>query len=126
MLFQSQNLSLSYFESQYANRLFSPPKIEDVAFELRKSTQEVERTIHLLFEQQVLVRVEQDLYFHADAIKEAKRRTIEYIQTEGKGQLESVKFKYLLDTTRKYAIPLLDYLDKIGITRRVGNTRYLQ
>ena len=79
-----------------------------------------------MLEQQALVRVEQDLYFHTDAIKEAKRRTIEYIQTEGKGQLESVKFKYLLDTTRKYAIPLLDYMDAIGLTRRVGNTRYLK
>jgi hypothetical protein len=37
-----------------------------------------------------------------------------------------VKFKYLVDTTRKYAIPLLDYFDKIGVTRRVGYTRLLK
>jgi hypothetical protein len=37
-----------------------------------------------------------------------------------------VKFKYLLDTTRKFAIPLLDYFDRIGVTRRVGYTRYLK
>jgi hypothetical protein len=35
-----------------------------------------------------------------------------------------VQFKYLLDTTRKFAIPLLDYMDKLGLTRRVGNTRF--
>ena len=40
------------------------------------------------------------------------------------GRLESVQFKYLLDTTRKFALPLLDYMDRIGVTRRVGNTRY--
>jgi hypothetical protein len=40
--------------------------------------------------------------------------------------LESVQFKYLLETTRKYAIPLLDYMDKIGVTTRSGNTRYLK
>ena len=39
-------------------------------------------------------------------------------------RLESVDFKYLLNTTRKFALPLLDYLDRIGVTRRVGNTRY--
>lgn len=122
---QQQRL-LNTIESLFSNRPFNPPKIEYLAAESRKSPQEVEQTIHLLLEQQVLVRVEQDLYFHADAIKEAKRRTIEYIQTEGKGQLESVKFKYLLDTTRKYAIPLLDYMDAMGFTRRVGNTRYLK
>ena len=47
-----------------------------------------------------------------------------YIQKEGK--LESVQFKYLLDTTRKFAIPLLDYFDRVGVTRRLGNTRYLK
>ena len=31
-----------------------------------------------------------------------------------------------LDTTRKYALPLLDYFDKIGLTLRVGNTRFLK
>jgi hypothetical protein len=42
------------------------------------------------------------------------------------GRLESVQFKYLLDTTRKYALPLLDYLDKVGVTRRNrDNTRHL-
>ena len=113
-------------ESQFANQPFNPPKTEEIATELRKSSQEVDQTIHLLLEQQLLVRVEQNLYFHTNAINEVKCRTMEYIQTEGKGQLESVKFKYLLDTTRKYAIPLLDHMDAIGVTRRVGNTRYLK
>ena len=40
------------------------------------------------------------------------------------GRLESVQFKYLLDTTRKFALPMLDYLDRLGATRRVVNTRY--
>jgi hypothetical protein len=40
------------------------------------------------------------------------------------GRLESVQFKYLLDTTRKFALPMLDYLDRAGVTRRVGNTRF--
>ncbi|MHC4439541.1 MAG: SelB domain-containing protein, partial [Planctomycetota bacterium] len=30
------------------------------------------------------------------------------------------------DTTRKFAIPLLDYFDRIGVTRRSGYTRYLK
>jgi hypothetical protein len=36
-----------------------------------------------------------------------------------------VDFKYLLGTTRKFALPLLDYFDRIGVTRRSGNTRFL-
>jgi selenocysteine-specific elongation factor len=56
-------------------------------------------------------------------VEEAKRRLIEYIKTNG--PLESVKFKYLLDTSRKFAIPLLDYFDKTRVTRRQGYTRHL-
>jgi selenocysteine-specific elongation factor len=57
-------------------------------------------------------------------VAEARTKLIRYLQENG--QLESVKFKYVLDTTRKYAIPLLDYFDKIGVTRRAGYTRYLK
>jgi len=32
----------------------------------------------------------------------------------------------MLETTRKYALPLLDYFDTIGVTMRVHNTRYLK
>ena len=113
-------------ESMFSENLFNPPKIDEISSELRQDVQVVNKAIGLLIEQQIIIRVEQNLYFHTDAVEEAKRRTIEYIQTEGKGQLESVQFKYLLDTTRKYAIPLLDYMDKIGVTCRVGNTRYLK
>ena len=37
-----------------------------------------------------------------------------------------MKFKYLVNTTRKFALPLLDYFDRSGLLRRVGNTRYLK
>jgi ribosomal protein L9 len=58
------------------------------------------------------------------AVEEAKARLVTHIRI--KGGLESVKFKYLLDTSRKFAIPLLDYFDRIGLTRREGYTRYLR
>ncbi len=70
------------------------------------------------------MRVDQDVLFHQDAIDAARDKLVEYIRREGR--LESVKFKYLLDTSRRYAIPLLDYLDTLGITRRDGHTRYLK
>jgi selenocysteine-specific elongation factor len=113
-------------ESVFQNHLFEPPTIEEAAVQIRCSIQDVGKTVGLLVEHKRLVRVEQDLFFHAEAIKQARQRIIEHIHGEGQGRLESVKFKYLVDTTRKYALPLLDYMDKIGVTRRVGNTRYLK
>ena len=59
-----------------------------------------------MIEQEQLVRVDKDLLFHREAVERAQELLTEYIKKEG--GLESVKFKYLLDTTRKFAIPLLD------------------
>ena len=60
--------------------------------------------------------------FHQEAIDRAQAILLAHFAK--KGRLESVDFKYLLDTTRKFALPLLDYLDRLGLTRRVGNTRF--
>jgi len=68
--------------------------------------------------------VGEGLLFHCVAVERAREVLIEHLRKEGR--LESVDFKYLLDTTRKFAIPLLDYFDRVGILRRVGNTRYLK
>ncbi|HML74577.1 MAG TPA: selenocysteine-specific translation elongation factor [Anaerohalosphaeraceae bacterium] len=113
-------------ELLFGQNLFSPPSAEELAAFLKTHVSQIEKTIKLLCDQKRLCRVELGMYFHADAIEQAKQRIANHVKTEGQGRLESVDFKYLIDTTRKFAIPLLDYMDKIGFTRRVGNTRYLK
>lgn len=115
---------LSRIESVFKKQLFNPPNSEDLAGIIRTAPAEVERVLRILIEQQRLIKIDRKLFFHTEAVAEAKKRLVDEIQT--KGELESVQFKYLLDTTRKYAIPLLDYFDKIGVTRRVGYTRLLR
>ncbi len=111
-------------ESLFRSHPFSPPGPDEIASQTRATPAQVQRALRILIEQQRLVRVEQDLFFHAEAVADARERLVAHIRENG--GLESVKFKYLLDTTRKYAIPLLDYFDKIGVTRRVGYTRHLR
>ena len=111
-------------EALFRRRLFKPPGAAEIAEETGADVAASERTLRILTEHERLVPVAKDLLFHRDAIDRAKEILVEFIRKEGR--LESVKFKYLLDTTRKFAIPLLDYFDKIGVTRRVGNTRYLK
>ncbi len=115
---------LQNVESLFRSHLFDPPGPQEIADQMRVPPPQVQRVLRILTEQQKLVRVDQDLLFHAEAVATAKERLVSHIQQNG--GLESVKFKYLLDTSRKYAIPLLDYFDKIGVTRRVGYTRHLK
>ncbi len=124
MLSDTEQKLLQAVESLFRSRLFNPPSRAEIAKHTKADAEKVERILRIMLEQERLIRVENDLFFHAEAVEQAREILVSFISTEGK--LESVKFKYLLDTTRKFAIPLLDYFDRIGVIRRVGNTRYLK
>jgi len=140
---------LQSVESLFADRPFNPPKYEEVIEHTAAAPEKVHKILQILIEQERLVRVVPHqlsggerakhkpgfhlddsaatgagLLFHSEAIEQARQILVSFINKEGR--LESVKFKYLLDTTRKFAIPLLDYFDRIGVTRREGYTRYLK
>jgi selenocysteine-specific elongation factor len=70
-----------------------------------------------------LARVTADIYLHADADREMRRLVTDRLQ-HGAG-LTVAEIRDLLGTTRKYAVPLCEYLDRVGVTRREGDLRLL-
>jgi selenocysteine-specific elongation factor len=70
-----------------------------------------------------LARVTDEIYLHADADAEMRRLVTERLK-QGTG-LTVAEIRDLLGTTRKYAVPLCEYLDRIGVTRREGDLRLL-
>jgi len=111
-------------EALFRQQAFSPPNSDEIAHKTGIPPAAVEKTLRILREHQRLVPVGEGLMFHTDAVARARQLLIDHITQ--KGRLDSVDFKYLVDTTRKYALPLLDYFDRVGLLRRVGNTRYLK
>jgi selenocysteine-specific elongation factor len=69
-----------------------------------------------------LVRVTDELYLHADHEAEMRRRVMDRLAAGGPG-LTVAEIRDLLGTTRKYAVPLCEYLDRSGVTRREGDLR---
>jgi selenocysteine-specific elongation factor len=114
--------TIERIEALFRERPFAPPAVEELPDALGIDPAAAERLVKVLRERGRLVPVAPDLLFHAESIERARHALVEFLAREGR--LESVKFKYLLDTTRKFAIPLLDYFDRVGVTRRVGNTRF--
>ena len=78
------------------------------------------RTIlQLLLRDKRLVRVSDELVFHASAIQ-----SLRALLAQKKGSRFAVPdFKDWTGISRKYAIPLLEYLDREHITRRDGDSR---
>jgi selenocysteine-specific elongation factor len=123
--FQEEDIEhLEAIESLFRQSAFHPPVAEELAEKTGASADTVQRIVKILVENERLVRVAENLLFHQTAVDRARDILVSFIREEG--ELESVRFKYLLDTTRKFAIPMLDYFDRIGVTRRSGNTRYLK
>src|SRR5207244_3081178 len=70
-----------------------------------------------------LVRIVDDVYLHAD-VEAGMRKLITEKLSGGPGLLVA-EIRDLLGTTRKYAIPLCEHLDRIGLTCREGDLRVL-
>ena len=121
---EKQRELLEAVESLFRDQPFSPPSIEQAAEAAAASVEQASDIVKVLLEHGRLVQVNKGLFFHSQAVAQARQLIESHIRKEG--QLESVKFKYLLETTRKFAIPLLDYFDRIGVTQRIGYTRYLR
>ncbi|HEY1378603.1 MAG TPA: SelB C-terminal domain-containing protein, partial [Gemmataceae bacterium] len=71
-----------------------------------------------------LARVADDLFLHTDHEAEMRRRVTAKLAEGGPG-LTVAEIRDLLGTTRKYAVPLCEYLDRVGVTRREGDLRVL-
>ena len=82
------------------------------------------KIFQLLLEGGTLRRVTTELFFHRDALARLVRSLREYADARTSDRLIDVAaFKDLAGVSRKYAIPLLEHLDRERVTRRAGDRR---
>ena len=102
----------------------SVPPITQVLAKLPVESRRAQKLLQLLLREKVLVKVTDDLLFHRSAMAHLKDLLAAYKKKRGE-RLPIVAFKELTGVTRKYAIPLLEYLDRERVTRRVGDERVI-
>lgn len=71
----------------------------------------------------LLVKISDTIYLHAEHVAEMQSRLTQKMAEQP--ALTVAEIRDLLGTTRKYAVPICEYLDRVGITRREGDYRYL-
>jgi selenocysteine-specific elongation factor len=99
--------------------LFQPPTERDIEAKGGIPADTLRKVIRLLVEDGEVVRLEPGLVMHAAAVDEAGSRITNHLTEHG--EATASELKSLLGTTRKYAVPLLEHLDRLGITRRNTN-----
>ena len=99
------------------------PAVKEVLGKLSIERQRAEKILQILLQEGSLIRVSEDLVFHAEAIGKLRRLLAQYKVKSNRITVGA--FKDLTQVSRKYAIPLLEYLDRERVTRRVGDERIL-
>jgi len=97
------------------------PATADLATALGQPPARIEKMLKLLVERAVLVRLDERLCIHRDALEAAKHEALRLFAQ--KPRFSTMEFRDALGVSRKYAVPLLDYLDRTRFTVRSGNER---
>jgi len=114
----------SQIEAAFATAGLTVPAVKEVLGTLPVETKRAERILQILLREKVLVRVTVEMIFHRDALAQLRDRLATFKKTKGE-RITVPVFKELTGITRKYAIPLLEYLDQERVTRRAGNERVI-
>jgi selenocysteine-specific elongation factor len=100
------------------------PSVKEVLSQLAVESSRAEKILEILLRDKVLVRVSPELIFHRTALERLPGLLQDYKKTKGE-RIGVPAFKELTGSTRKYAIPLLEYLDRQRLTRRAGDERVI-
>jgi selenocysteine-specific elongation factor len=103
---------------------FTPPGLKELAVETGQKDGYLRDVLERLVYEGKVVKIKGDMYFHKDVIENLKSMVITYLKE--KGEMTPSDFKSVLDLSRKYLIPLLEYLDEKKLTIRVGDKRVLR
>jgi selenocysteine-specific elongation factor len=102
----------------------TPPGLKELSVETGKKEKDLKDILNRLNFQGKAVKIKGDMYFHRDAIEDLKLKAVSYLKT--KKEMTPSDFKSVVDVSRKYMIPLLEYLDEIKLTIRTGDKRILR
>jgi selenocysteine-specific elongation factor len=86
---------------------------------IQQKAKVIEGVVGFLVKQGTLVRLAEGVYLHKDVLGSAREK-----MSSRKGEtIDVAQFKDFFGLSRKVAIPLLEYFDREGVTKRIGDSR---
>lgn len=109
--------------AEYQQARFAPPEPTSFAGAAGGNAANLKDLFDVCVAEGFLVHVAGDIYLHAEAEAEMRRQVREKLASSP--GLTVAEIRDLLGTTRKFAVPLCEYLDRVGVTKREGDLRVL-
>lgn len=110
---------LSRLEELYYHGEFRSASLGDIRREFRLSEGRLDKLVSILADRKKIIQGPDGLYIHAHWLDDVVAK----VKGLGKSEMTVGEFKALTGLSRKYAIPLLELLDQMGVTRRRGSVR---
>ncbi len=102
----------------------APPYLKEMEKALGVERPKLNEVIRLMERQGEVVRVTTELYYLKDSIDRIKADLYSYFETHE--EMSAATFRDILQSSRKYTIPVLEHFDRTGVTMRVGDVRKLK
>jgi selenocysteine-specific elongation factor len=120
--------SKKIIEQAFASAGLQVPALYTVLAGLKVDKARAQKIVTLLLRDKVLVKISDELVFHQSALSNLRSQLAAYKTKSPPGavaRIDVAKFKEMTGVSRKYAIPLLEYLDRERVTKRVGDERVI-
>jgi len=118
-----EQLAKDQISAEFEKRGLAVPGAPEVLAKLRIDRPRAEKLLQILLKEKVLIKVTEDLIFHRSALQQLKQLIAR--RKAQSSRINVAVFKEITGLTRKYAIPLLEYLDRERVTRREGDERII-
>lgn len=123
VLRKEESVAKAQIEEAFLRAGWKVPALDEVLASVAVPPVQARKLVGLLAKEKRLVRISETLLYHAESIARLKELLTDYKKQSA--QIDVGKFKDLTEISRKYAIPLLEFLDRERVTRRVGDCRVI-
>jgi selenocysteine-specific elongation factor len=120
----TQQVASDRIEAEFRAAGVAPPTLDEAFGKLGLEGNSAQALAQLLVDSRRIVRIREGLYFHAEPLQAAVTQVLGFLQQHR--AITPQEIKDLLGISRKYAIPLLEWLDNQRLTVRVGDKRVLR
>ena len=105
---------------------FDPPWVRDIALQARLPEAQVRQVLGRMARGGDVYQVVKDLFYHPAVMHELAALARKLATEEAGGQVTAARFRDLTGLGRKRAIQILEFFDRIGLLRRVGDVHLLR
>lgn len=110
---------------KYRNDGFKPLELKDLIISLssKAKEKEIRDIVDVMINENLLFKLNDEILLHIDIYSKAKKLLVDYLTKNN--EITLAQYRDVLNTSRKYVIPILEHFDSIKLTKRIGDKRVL-